>query len=124
GGYDESARVLARFWRQAAYGAGVPRTLGTKRTQLSLDAPDRLLGRTGALYARLFTPDLRPATAERLAARLERLDAPLGDPARTSTVELRALPGQPGEYLATIPFDRVGRFTLKVDNGSDSAALD
>ena len=122
--YNEADRYFARFWSQAVYVAGVPRTLGTKLTQLSLDTPDPLLGHTGTLYARLFTPDLRPATAERLSGRLERLDAPPGDPDRVSIVELRALPGQPGEYIASVPFDRVGRFTLKVDNGADSAALE
>ncbi|CAN5465893.1 VWA domain-containing protein [soil metagenome] len=122
--YNEADTYFARFWSQAVYVAGVPRTLGTKLTQLSLDTPDPLLGRTGTLYARLYTPDLRPATAERLTGRLEKLDAAAGDSDKTSLIELRALPGQPGEYIASVPFDRVGRFALKVDNGADSASLE
>lgn len=122
--YNEADKYFARFWSQAVYVAGVPRTLGTKLTQLSLDTPDPLLGRTGTLYARLFTPELRPVTAERLLGRLERLDVAPGDADRVSNVELRALPDQPGEYIASVPFDRVGRFTLKVDNGSDTANLE
>jgi hypothetical protein len=39
-------------------------------------------------------------------------------------VELKAMPGQPGDYVATIPFNRVGRFALKVDTGSEPAALE
>lgn len=122
--YNEADTFFARFWNQAVYVAGVPRTLGTKLTQLSLDTPDPLLGRTGTLYARLFTPDLRPQTAERLTGRLERLDAPPGDADRVAPVELRAMPGQPGEYISSVPFDRVGRFALRVDNGADTAVLE
>jgi uncharacterized membrane protein len=131
-GFDETWRwrfnagdkFFARFWSQGVYVAGVPRTTGTKLTQLSLDTPDPQLGKTGQVYARLFNPDLRPLAAERLEARLERLDAGPDDTDRSVPVELKALPGVPGEYVATIPFARVGRFALKVDNGSEPAALE
>jgi uncharacterized membrane protein len=122
--YNEAETFFARFWSQTVYVAGVPRTLGTKLTQLALDTPDPLFGRTGTLYARLFTPDLRPQTAERLAGRLENLDAPPGDAERVRPVELRALAGQPGQYVASVPFDRVGRFVLKIDNGPDTGTLE
>jgi len=39
-------------------------------------------------------------------------------------VELKAVPGQEGEFVATLPFNRVGRYVLKVDNGGDTAVLD
>ncbi len=122
--FNEADKYFARFWSQAVYVTGVPRTLGTKLTQLSLDTPDPLLGKTGQVYARIFNPDMRPLTAERLEARLERIDAGAEEKDRNLPVELKALPGQPGEYVATIPFNRVGRFALKVDNGSDPAALE
>lgn len=122
--YNAADQYFGRFWSQAIYAAGVPRTLGTKLTQLSLDTPEPLLGRTGKIYARLFSPDLRPLTAERLEARLERLDASADDPDRIKNVELRAVPGQPGEYLASLPFNRVGKFAFKVDAGADAASLE
>ena len=131
-GFDETWRwrfnaadqYFGRFWSQAVYAAGVPRTLGTKLTQLSLDTADPLVGKTGQIYARLFSPDLRPLTADRIEARLERLDAAADDPDRIKNVELRAVPGQPGDYLTTVPFNRVGKFAFKVDAGADAAMLE
>jgi hypothetical protein len=122
--FNAADKYFGRFWSQAIYAAGVPRTLGTKLTQLSLDTPDPLLGRTGQIYARLFAPDLRPLAAERLEARLERLDAAADDPDRVRPVELKALPGQPGEFIASVPFNRVGKFAFKVDAGADAASLE
>ena len=122
--FNEAEKYFGRFWSQAVYAAGVPRSLGTKLTQLSLDTPDPLLGQSGRVYARLFSPSLTPLTTERIAARLERTDVDPGDPDRSTPVELHALPGQPGDYVATLPFNAVGKYSLVVDNGADSANLD
>ncbi|QEL18212.1 hypothetical protein [Limnoglobus roseus] len=122
--FNEGDKFFSRFWSQGVYIAGVPRTTGTKLTQLSLDTPDPLLGKTGQIYARVFNTDLRPLTTDRMEARLERLDAGPDDTDRSMPVDLKALPGVPGEYVATIPFNRVGRFALRVDNGSDVGSLE
>lgn len=122
--FNAADQFFGRFWSQAVYAAGVPRTLGTKLTQLSLDTADPLVGKTGQVYARLFTPDLRPLTTERIEAKLERLDAPADDPDRIRNVELKAIPGQPGDYLASLPFNRVGKFAFRVDAGADAASLE
>ena len=122
--YNEADRYFGRFWTQTVYVTGVPRTLGTKLTQLSLDTPDPLLGGTGQVYARLFTPDLKPLTTDRLEARIERLDVHPGDAQRSAAVELKAIPGQPGEYVATIPFNSLGRYALRVDTGTEPASLE
>jgi uncharacterized membrane protein len=122
--YNEADRYFGRFWTQAVYLTGVPRTLGNKLTQLSLDTPDPLLGRTGQVYARLFTPELKPLTTDRIEARIERLDGQQSDSERSSSVELKAVPGQPGEYVATIPFNAVGRYALRVDAGTGPASLE
>ncbi len=122
--YNAADKYFSRFWSQGVYVAGVPRTVGTKLTQLSIDTPDPQLGKTGQVYARLFNPDLRPITADRLEARIDRLDPGPDERATSEPVELKALPGVPGEYIATIPFQRLGRYTLRVDNGSDSATLE
>lgn len=131
-GFDETWRwrrneadgYFFRFWSQGVYAAGVPRTLGTKMTQLQLDTPDPTLGRTGRVYARLLTGDLQPVRQDTITADLEKNDAPLTDPDRKTKVTLTALPNQPGEYVATLPFNRDGRFTLTVENGGDTASLD
>lgn len=120
--FNEADKYFGRFWSQAVYVAGVSRTVGTKLTQLSLDTPDPTLGKTGQVYARLFNRDFQPLAAERIEARLVKLDADGNDRDRDTPVELRPLPGQPGEYVAAVPFNRTGRFALKVDPGNDNPA--
>lgn len=122
--FNTAEKYFGRFWTQMVYITGVPRTLGTKLTQLSLDTADPLLGKTGQVYARLFTPALQPLTTERMDARLERLDVAPGDKDRSTAVELKAVPGQPGEYVATLPFNALGRYALRVENGNDPASLE
>jgi uncharacterized membrane protein len=122
--FNEADRFFGRYWSQSIYVAGVPRTVGTKLTQLSLDTTDPLLGKTGQVYARLFNSELKPLTAEKLEARLERLDVGPEDKDRVVPVELKAMPGQPGDYVATLPFNRLGRFILKVDTGNDPGSLE
>lgn len=122
--FNEADAFFGRFWSQSVYIAGVPRTLGTKLTQLSLDTADPVLGKTGQVFARLFSSDLRPLTADRIEARLERLDANAGDADRVKSVDLKAVPGQPGEYVAALNFNSLGRFALKVDTGTDPAQLE
>lgn len=122
--FNEADRLFSRFWSQIVYVAGSPRTLGTKMTQLSMDTSDPQLGKTGQVYARLFSDKLEPFVSDRVEARLIRLDAGAGDAEKSVPVELRALPGQPGEYIATIPFNRVGRFALSVERSQESASLE
>lgn len=122
--YNTAEQLFGRFWTQAVYLAGVPRTLGTKLTQLSLDTPEPTFGKTAQVYARLYSQDLKPLVTDRIGARVERLDVDADDKDRSFPVELKSLPGQPGEYVATIPFNRLGRFALKVENATETAALD
>jgi len=121
--FNEADKFFYRFWSQAIYVSGITRTLGTKTTQLSLDTPDAVLGKTGQVYARLLTPDLKPIAAERLEARIERLDVG-EDKDKFQNVELKAIPGQPGEFIAAIPFNQTGRYALRVDNGPEPTSLE
>jgi len=108
---------------QVVYAIGLPHTLGSKSGQLALAGGEAVLGKPGQVYARLFTPEYRPLTAERVTAQMERLDAgPNEEKFRTVTFE--AVPNQPGEYVATVPNDRVGRYALKVESGEEQATLD
>ena len=122
--YNTAEQLFGRFWTQAVYLAGVPRTLGTKLTQLSLDTAEPTFGKTAQVYARLYSQDLKPLVTDRIGARVERIDVDADDKDRSFPVELKSLPGQPGEYVATIPFNRLGRFALKVENATETAALE
>ena len=121
---NEADKYFFRFWSQAVYATGVSRTLGTKMTQLSLDTTDPLLGKTGQIYAHLLNNDLKPVKAEKIGATIEKIDANAADPDRITKVTLNTLPNQAGEFVATVPFDREGRYLLKVDNGEDTATLE
>ena len=122
--YNAADQFFGRFWTQAVYLAGVPRTLGTKLTQLSLDTAEPTFGKTAQVYARLYSQDLKPLVTDRIGARVERIDVDPDDKDRSFPVELKSLPGQPGEYVATIPFNRLGRFALKVENATETASLE
>ena len=127
--FNEQDKYFGRFWSQAVYVAGVPRTVGTKLTQLSVDTTDPVQGKTGQVYARLFTKDFKPVTAEEIEARLIKLDAGPNDKNANVPIKLVAIRGTDnkptGEYVATLPFNYAGRFSLKVDpNNGNPAALD
>jgi hypothetical protein len=124
--FNEADRYFGRFWSQAVYAAGVPRTVGTKLTQLALDTTEPVRGKAGQVYARLFTKDFAPLAATELEARLHKVGADPNDPAADVPVKLTAVlgpNGRPtGEYVATLPFNAEGRFSLKVDPGNGAPA--
>lgn len=128
--YNEADKFFGRFWSQAVYVAGVPRTAGTKLTQLALDVTDPVQGKTGQVFARLFTKEYKPLTADEVEARLTTVGP--GEPAAGVPVKLTAVRGPDnvptGEYVGTLPFDRTGRFSLAVqtdrEDKSTFAALD
>ncbi|HEY2910097.1 MAG TPA: hypothetical protein VGI99_07615, partial [Gemmataceae bacterium] len=124
--FNEGDKYFGRFWSQMVYVAGVPRTVGTKLTQLSLDVNDPVQGKTGQLYARLFTKDFQPVTMDEIEAKLVKLDADANDKEASVGVKLIAIRGSDnrptGEYVATLPFNRTGRFSLKVDPNNGKAA--
>jgi hypothetical protein len=113
--FNSAEKYFGRFWSQAVYTAGVPRTVGTKLTQLSLDTTDPQVGETGQIYARIFNENYKLLTDEEIDATLEKLDADPNAPDRSVAVKLRKLPGQDGEYVAPVPFDHAGRYKLTVD---------
>jgi len=86
-------------------------------------------GKTGELYARLFTKDFQPVTSDEIEAQLVKLDADPNDKDANVSMKLIALRGSDGrptgEYVSTLPFNRTGRFSLKVDpNNGNPANLD
>jgi hypothetical protein len=120
--FNEADHYFGRFWSQAVYQAGVPRMIGTKLTQLSLDTPEPLQGKSGQVYARILDDKFKPLKVEEIEATLERLDVDPNDRDRFTTVKLRKLDGQDGEYVAPLPFNSAGRFKLSVDPKNASPA--
>jgi hypothetical protein len=113
--YNSAEKLFGRFWSQAIYTAGLPRTLGTKLTQLSLDNPEPVKGGTGQVYARVFNENFKLLTDDEIDATVEKLDAGPNDKDHHLPIKLHKLSGQDGEYVATLPFNDVGRFRIKVD---------
>ncbi len=120
--FNTQEQLFSRFWGQAIYLAGLSHSLGSKQTQLMLDRSEIVLGRPIQIYARIFDSGFQPLMQKSVTARLESLDAAQGE-SRVQTIELLPVNGQPGEYRATLPNDRVGRFALKTQTG-DNAVLE
>ncbi len=109
-------KTYGRFWGQVIYQMGLPHLIGTpKRVQLSLERPENVLGKPGYVFARVFDAEFRPFSGERIAARLERLDAKPGEE-RGRVLFLEPIAGQPGDYRALLAHDAVGRFAVRVDD--------
>lgn len=120
--FNEGDRYFGRFWSQCVYQAGVPRMIGTKLTQLSLDTPEPMQGKRLQVYARILDENFKPMTVDEIEATLERLDADKNDKDRLITVKLRKLDGHDGEYIAPLPTNRTGLFKLSVDPRNKSPA--
>lgn len=110
-------KYFSRFWGQVIYQIGLPRSLGGRMSQIALEQPEMVLGKTGRVFARLFTRDYTPLVIPKVTARLEKVDARPGEE-RFSTVTLDPDPDQKGEYRLTLSNDREGRFALTVDSGT------
>lgn len=120
--FNEADKYFGRFWSQCVYQAGVPRMVGTKLTQVSLDTLEPQQGKSGQVYARILDENFKPYTAEEIDATLEKLDARDDDKDKTTTVKLRKLQGQDGEYVSPVPFNQSGRFKLTVAPNNKSPA--
>jgi hypothetical protein len=83
-------------------------------------------GKTGQVYARLFDDKFKPLAADEIEARLVKVDANPNDKDANVPIKLiaiRTADGRPtGEYVATLPFNRTGRFSLQVDPGNGNPA--
>ena len=122
--FNAEEKYFSRFWGQAIYLAGLPHSLGTKQTQLMLDRSEIIMGQQLQVFARLFDANFQPVTQKSVVARLEPIDGQAGDN-RALTIEMLPVSGQPGEYSATLPNDRVGRYSLRTrGQAGDEATLD
>lgn len=120
--FNTQSKYMGRFYTQAIYTAGIPRVVGTRRTQIAASTPAPVLGSTGEVYVRVFDENYRPLTADEIEATLEKLDADPNDRDRSVPVTLRRVPDAEGEYVATLAYNRVGRYRLTVDPRNNSPA--
>jgi hypothetical protein len=117
-------KLFGRFWTQAVYTAGVPRIVGTRRTQLSTDTPSPVVGEPGGVFrVDVFDENYQRSTADTMTGTLERLDADANDPDRSVPVTFEKVPGVDGSYVLTLPpFAKPGQFRLSVDPGNRAPA--
>jgi hypothetical protein len=113
--YNTRDKYFGRFWTQAVYTAGIPRIAGTRRTQLTPATTQPVLGQTGEVYARIYTDRYEPFTAAEVTGTLIHQDGDPNDAQARRTIVFRKVPGVDGEYVATLPYDRIGRFELRLD---------
>ncbi len=113
--YNTRDQYFGRFWTQAVYTAGIPRIVGTRRTQLTSNTIQPVVGTTGEIYARIYDEKYRPLLAEEITATLVQRDGDPNDPHTTTTVTFRRVPNAPGDYFAAIPYTRPGQFELYLD---------
>jgi hypothetical protein len=107
-------KLTARFWGQAALQLGLPHLLGNaRRSQLEMERNEPVLGRPGAVKARLLDPKYEPLRRPEVRAQLVNLDAK-EEARRTREVQLKSVPGQPGEYRGALPNDVEGRHELRL----------
>jgi hypothetical protein len=118
---DRGEKLHGRFWGQVIYQMGLPHLVGTpKRLQLSLERAENVMGRPGHVYARVFDAEFRPYAGEKIAARLERLDAAAGEE-RSRLIVLEAVPGQAGDFQALLANDAAGKYTIRVTEPADGS---
>jgi hypothetical protein len=120
--FNSQSKWMGRFWTQAIYTAGIPRIVGTKQTQLSTNTLNPTLGTTGEYYVRVFNESFQPFTAEELEGLLQKTDAEPNDKDAQVPIKFRKVPGVDGEYVVTLPYNRVGQFRLSVDPKNKSPA--
>ncbi len=120
--FNEGDKYFGRFWTQCVYQTGAPRMVGTKLTQVSLDTLEPVTGKSGQVYARILDDKFKGLTTDEITATLVKVDGDVNDKDYKTTVMLRKLDGQDGEYVAPLPFNKDGRYKLSIDPGNGSPA--
>ncbi len=110
-------KYFVRFWGQLVYQLGLPSLLGdgAKRANMAMDRSQTVLGTNSKIFVRLLEKDFTGRKDPKVQATLEYIDAKPGEE-KSRPIELRLVPGQPGEYVASLYNDRSGRIQLHVKN--------
>jgi len=116
--------IFGRFWNQWVQWAVASRAGGPRPVRLAIDRPDPAPGQSLSIRARVLDNSAKPLEAPSVPARLVWLDAPADTPRDQveSSVSLRAIPGQPGEFAMSRIADRPGRYQLALSD-RDGPAL-
>ncbi|MSR31920.1 MAG: hypothetical protein EXR99_10485 [Gemmataceae bacterium] len=114
--FNEGETYYGRFWSQWVYWAAGPRSGAVRQVRLTTDRPDPSVGSMGLISARVLDANFLPDKREKVAAKLEWLDAPAGFSLEMKRKEvfLRPLPDHPGEFQLPLVHDKLGRFALIV----------
>jgi len=122
--YNAGEKFFARFWTQWLLWAAASRSDAPRRVRLSMDRRDPPAGSSGEIRARLldtrFSPDTRDKVTARILMSEDKSDA---SPESGRDVELKAVPGQPGEYSLPLVHDRPGKYQLRIP-GDDGPGLE
>jgi hypothetical protein len=72
----------------------------------------------------LFNADYRPLTTEKIKGKIEKIDARANEQ-KVQDITLEAVPNQAGEYIATLPNEKLGKYQLRIVDGlAEPAVLD
>lgn len=116
--FNTGDAVFGRFWNQWVQWAVASRAGGPRPVRLAIDRPDPFPGQSLSIRARVLDNSARPLEAPTIPARLAWIDAPAGTPRdqAESSVTLRAIPGQPGEFSMSRIADNPGRYLLTLSD--------
>lgn len=135
--FNEGEKHFARFWTQWLLWAAASRSDAPRRVRLAMDRRDPPAGTSGEIRARLLDANFAPDGRDKVPARIQRLNAPVaGDKneaesspsapspdENSSEVELRSVPGQPGEFSLPLVHDKPGKYRLRLP-GDDGPGLE
>jgi len=132
--FNAGEKHFARFWTQWLLWAAASRSDAPRRVRLSMDRRDPPAGTSGEIRARLLDANFAPDGRDKVPARIQRLDpvvngdttdpqpAPASDE-NGAEVELRSVPGQPGEFSLPLVHDKPGKYRLRLP-GDDGPGVE
>jgi hypothetical protein len=115
--YNTREKLFGRYWSQLLLHFGLPHMLAgsASHVELALDRTEVLLGKPGAIYARLLDRNFEPLRALEVIAELRFLDAKPGQEG-TFKLVFEQVQGREkeGEYKALLPNNQVGRWQVRL----------
>jgi hypothetical protein len=115
--YNTREKLFGRYWSQLLLHFGLPHMLAgsASRVELALDRTEVLLGKPGAVYARMLDRNFDPLRVGEVEGELRFLDAKQGQEA-VSKLIFDPVPGREkeGEYKALLPNNQVGRWQIRL----------
>ncbi|MCZ6602698.1 MAG: hypothetical protein O6952_06815 [Planctomycetota bacterium] len=113
-------KFFYRFWGQVIRFLAGGRIHGGKRVEITTDKSEYTINDQVSIAARVYDQEFKPETSEEQILRILRP----GDE-DAGTLEIIAIPGQPGRYSGSFVADRIGRYQIWMDRpeeGSEARA--